>query len=265
MRWFRLYNDIVDDEKIAQIDGKTFKVFVFLMAVCSQNDSQSGILPDKKYLSWRLRMTEKKIELALMELESHGIVDQANGAITIVNWHKRQFKSDNINERVARYRNAKKEKDVTLHETLSVSPQNRTEQNRTDTEKNKRVRATFQPPSLDEVRAYIQEKNFQVNPEGWTAHYEANGWMVGKNKMKDWKAAIRTWQHNGYGQGTRKPATHERIQANTEEAKPFSREELIRQKEALLEQYRGRKEPRLVQVSQAIERELAELRQGVVK
>ena len=40
---------------------------------------------------------------------------------------------------------------------------------------------------------------YTVNVNAWFAHYEANGWRVGRNPMKDWKAAIRTWQHNGYG------------------------------------------------------------------
>lgn len=52
----------------------------------------------------------------------------------------------------------------------------------------------FRPPTLQEVKAYCQSRNNGVNPEKWYAHYEAVGWKVGKNKMKDWKAAVRTWE-----------------------------------------------------------------------
>lgn len=57
---------------------------------------------------------------------------------------------------------------------------------------------SFQKPSLPEITAYCLERNNGVNPEKWLAHYESNGWMVGKNKMKDWKGAIRTWEHNNF-------------------------------------------------------------------
>lgn len=52
----------------------------------------------------------------------------------------------------------------------------------------------FTPPTADEVRAYCQERNNQVDPERFINFYESKGWMIGKNKMKDWKAAVRTWE-----------------------------------------------------------------------
>lgn len=52
----------------------------------------------------------------------------------------------------------------------------------------------FTPPTLDEVKAYCKERNNNVDPERWYDFYESKGWMVGSNHMKDWKAAIRTWE-----------------------------------------------------------------------
>lgn len=56
----------------------------------------------------------------------------------------------------------------------------------------------FIKPSLDEVKAYCQERQNNVDAERFVNYYEANGWKVGKNSMKDWKAAVRTWERNGY-------------------------------------------------------------------
>ena len=50
------------------------------------------------------------------------------------------------------------------------------------------------PPTIDEVKAYCSERNNGVNAEMWYAHYEANGWKVGRTPMKNWKAAVRTWE-----------------------------------------------------------------------
>lgn len=55
----------------------------------------------------------------------------------------------------------------------------------------------FTPPTREEVAAYIAEKGYRVDPDRWMAYYESNGWKVGRNPMKDWKAAVVTWARNG--------------------------------------------------------------------
>jgi len=70
----------------------------------------------------------------------------------------------------------------------------------------------FIPPILEEVKVYCQERNNNVDPEKWHNFYSSKGWMVGKNKMTDWKAAVRTWEDKnkevgsvGHQQDTGKP------------------------------------------------------------
>ena len=62
----------------------------------------------------------------------------------------------------------------------------------------KPTRKRFVPPTLEEVKAYCQERQNGVDAERFINHYTSNGWHVGKNKMQDWKAAVRTWEKNGY-------------------------------------------------------------------
>jgi uncharacterized protein YdaU (DUF1376 family) len=62
----------------------------------------------------------------------------------------------------------------------------------------------FIKPTLDEVTAYCNERHNTINPQEWLDHYESNGWKVGSNSMKDWKAAIRTWEKRS-GQFQSKP------------------------------------------------------------
>ena len=52
---------------------------------------------------------------------------------------------------------------------------------------------SFLKPSVDDVKAYCTEKGYSINAEYFVDYYESNGWMVGKNKMKDWKASVRMW------------------------------------------------------------------------
>ncbi|MBQ0112391.1 MAG: phage replisome organizer N-terminal domain-containing protein [Bacteroidales bacterium] len=66
-----------------------------------------------------------------------------------------------------------------------------------DKEKDNRAKSTrFVPPTLDEVKEYCLERGNQVNAERFIDFYSSKGWMVGKNKMKDWKAAVRTWEQD---------------------------------------------------------------------
>ena len=50
------------------------------------------------------------------------------------------------------------------------------------------------PPTIEAVRSYCKERNNGINAETFVDFYTARGWMIGKNKMKDWRAAIRTWE-----------------------------------------------------------------------
>lgn len=52
----------------------------------------------------------------------------------------------------------------------------------------------FIPPTLEEISAYIAEKGYSVDPERFMAYYESNGWRVGRNPMKSWRAALVTWE-----------------------------------------------------------------------
>ena len=54
----------------------------------------------------------------------------------------------------------------------------------------------FTPPTVEEVREYCLERKNSVDPETFINFYESKGWFVGKNKMKDWRACVRTWERN---------------------------------------------------------------------
>ena len=64
----------------------------------------------------------------------------------------------------------------------------------------------FTPPTIDEVTAYCNERKNSVDPQKWLDYYSSNGFMVGKNHMKDWKAAVRTWERNNF-QSSKKQQT----------------------------------------------------------
>ncbi len=60
--------------------------------------------------------------------------------------------------------------------------------------KSKRARGNFAPPTLQEIQQLIQERGYSVDPNQFLNFYESKGWMVGKNKMKDWRSALAGWE-----------------------------------------------------------------------
>lgn len=61
--------------------------------------------------------------------------------------------------------------------------------------------ARFAPPALEEVAGYCKERRNAVDAQRFVDYYTANGWKVGKNPMKDWRAAVRNWERGGFSQG----------------------------------------------------------------
>ncbi len=68
--------------------------------------------------------------------------------------------------------------------------------------KRNRERKNFQKPTVDEVKTYCEERKNSINPQRFVDFYEAKGWRIGKDPMKDWRAAVRTWEQRD---GERKP------------------------------------------------------------
>lgn len=70
-------------------------------------------------------------------------------------------------------------------------------------------KARFLKPTLEEIREYCLSRNNYVDPERFYDYYEANGWKVGKNPMKDWRAAVRTWESREKSEAPKKTKKQE--------------------------------------------------------
>jgi hypothetical protein len=118
-----------------------------------------------------------------------------NGVITLCNWNKRQESFLTGYERVKKYREKQKgnSDDVINDNEMITSDKIRIDKNRIDSN-NK----TFKKPTLEEIETYCKERNNKVDANRFLDFYESKGWLVGRNKMKDWKACIRTWEKNSF-------------------------------------------------------------------
>jgi hypothetical protein len=98
-------------------------------------------------------------------------------------------------ERVKRFREKRKNGcNVTVTDGNASNAKKRYTDTDTDTNTKKKKNSRFAPPSIDEIKQYCIERNNGIDPESFYNFYESKGWMIGKNKMKSWKAAIHTWE-----------------------------------------------------------------------
>lgn len=91
------------------------------------------------------------------------------------------------------------------NQTITKAEPNKDKDKDVDKDKKENTKEKrFQKPTLEEVKAYCEERNNGIDPQHWIDYYTSNGWKVGKNPMKDWKATVRTWERFAMGE-QRKP------------------------------------------------------------
>lgn len=82
-----------------------------------------------------------------------------------------------------------------LQETnKSVNNNNTTNNNTYNNIKEKSIKRKFEKPTIEQIQEYCIERNNGINAEAFYDFYESKNWYVGKNKMSDWKACVRTWE-----------------------------------------------------------------------
>lgn len=133
----------------------------------------------------RYTPTNFKEELAKLKIKSNGAYTFSDVGCQVVatclpqdSIGKGSIGKDSIDKnRIGKDNNTKKEKDVT----------------NVTSEKKRQI---FKPPSVEQVEEYCLERNNGIDAQSFVDFYGSKGWMIGKNKMKDWKAAVRTWERS---------------------------------------------------------------------
>lgn len=102
-----------------------------------------------------------------------------------------------------------------MQANVPVIQSNPTQSNPNTNTKSGKAQTRFIPPTEAEVAEYCKERHNTVNPKRFVSWYEANGWKVGKNPMKDWKAAVRTWEDDKpYVDGEVKKSKYANVKIN---------------------------------------------------
>ena len=156
-----------------------------------------GCYPDKR----KNKPSPSKVWRILQSLEKAGKVTIKTNSqySTITICHYETYQSD------TRENEQRSEQQVNSGRTASEQQVN-TDKNVKNANNVKKGGTSFIVPSVEEVKAYCKEKGYGVDAESFVAFYESKGWMVGKNKMKKWQAAVLTWEKKNRSSQPDKPA-----------------------------------------------------------
>lgn len=188
--FIKLYRKFTEWEWYSDIS--TSRLFLHLILTVNWTDKKwQGICIERgsRVASYQVLATEtglsvKQVRTAIKKLQSTGEVaiksTNKYSVFTVKNYDLYQAKG----KQEAGERQAEDKQRATTKESKEGKK-----------EKNNNIKR-FTPPTYEQVSTYCKERNNTVDAERFYDFYESKGWMVGKNKMKDWKAAVRNWERS---------------------------------------------------------------------
>ena len=203
---------ICSSEKLAALSDFDFRLWVGLITQADdagRGDARPAIIKGHIF-PFRERLSIKDIDAALQELAAKGCVSlytvDGRPYFLFPGWVKHQRIRDckpkfpeppenTVLQQSAASRGNLRQVAAICGESRQSAAliQSESESNPNPREKNAHA-VRFSPPTVDAVAEYVREKGYHVNADRFVAFYEQKGWMVGKNRMKDWKAAVRNWE-----------------------------------------------------------------------
>lgn len=224
-RWFRFYDEVVDDPKVQTLPCEVFRAWVNILCIASKND---GVLPSFAKIAFHLRCDETMVERIVDRLLNDGLIDRRNGGVNGYHyaphgWDKRQYKSDTSTDRVKRFRQRKGE---TAPETETESEDNTNvlSGNGKKTQKPKQA----PKPKAGKASLHLLPDDWEASEfgKGTKSQNIIDGWPDGQRefqlerfrghhrakgtKMTDWQSAWSTWvlntvafERTGNGRGNR--------------------------------------------------------------
>ena len=210
--WLKFRDDFFDSKRIKKLrrmaGGDTYVIIYLKMQLKALRTG--GVLEftgiEKEFaeeLSLDIDESVDDVRVVLAFLLSYGLCECSDNVHYYLPYVTENTGSETAStQRVREYR----ERQKALHCNADVTEVKRIGNVEKEIEKEKEIDTPkgvcrFAPPTLEEVTAYCRERGNKVDPQKFIDFYESKGWMIGKNKMKSWQAAVRTWERSEPKQG----------------------------------------------------------------
>lgn len=208
-KWIPLDVDALDDPKIMDLVSalgmEGYGTYVMLIQhLAKQEPDYTLALNQLKHLAYRNHISEEKISAVVNHFNLFVIEGNIFFSLSLLRRMEaydnlKKINRDKANKRWEKYKELASKYAPALPEHYSSNAdKKRIDKNRIDKNTKKSIDKKFNniPPSIDEIKSRLEERKIKsFTAESFHAHYTSNGWMVGKNKMKNWDAALTTWNN----------------------------------------------------------------------
>lgn len=181
--WIKLHRKITDNPLYFSEQFNRSMAWIDLLLLANYADNyffKRGVRVDVKTgqvgydldsLAKRWKWSRGKVERFLKMLENDNqIVRQKNNVTTLIS--------------IVNY------KEYQQDDKANNKPNSKADENK---QESKEIKKVFKRPSIEEINTFCLEHNLQLDSQSFLDYYDSNGWKVGKNNMKDWKATVRRW------------------------------------------------------------------------
>ena len=173
-------------------------VWLDLLALASKNCGYIRANDTTPYpigqLAGLLIISEELLIRTIEKCVQYGkIVKNSDGTLKIPSWDRYQLSP----RQKRRYSKTSKEREDGMSDEEDIASKKtdaKNKRNKNKVNKKKVNKTKFKIPTIEEIRNYCLERKNKIDPDRFYNFYESKGWMIGKNKMKDWRAAVRTWE-----------------------------------------------------------------------
>ena len=165
------------------LDLDVYETIILATIFGFSQDGDSRFSGSQNYLARKAKCSRRKVVNCLENLLSKGFIEKFDVNVRGVHLCEYTFKASAFDAQGVHQ----------VHRGCECGAHNNIDDN-IDINTLSIKNTKFHKPSVEEIRLYCQERNNSVDPEKFFNFYESKGWLVGKSPMKDWKAAVRTWE-----------------------------------------------------------------------
>jgi len=231
-RFIKLYEKMLSWEWYHDIN--TFRLFIHLLLKANYKDTnwkgivilRGQLVTSLPSLASQTGLTTRQVRVSLDKLKMTGeVADKVTNRyrlITIVKYDEYQSDGRQNGSQMADKTAGKRQADdrqmtASIDNIEYIEDVEKIEQ----IERERKTAKRFTPPTRDEIEIFCLENGLTIDIDRFINYYTANGWMVGRNRMKDWQATVRNWA-SGNNRPQRKPEPVKKVSAGDFEQRDYS-------------------------------------------
>lgn len=197
MKWFKHDSNANMDAKLKKVrikyGMKGYGLYWYCLELVASNIDSSNLTfeleHDSEIISSDTGIHYEQVQEMMAYMINLGLFEESGGTITCLKMARRLDQSMTGSSEFRKIIS-----EINCHDTVMTRHDNPMIKNRIEKNRIGGKQKAFSPPSLKEIKTYCLSRNNEIDPEQFLNFYQSKNWMVGKNKMKDWKAAIITWE-----------------------------------------------------------------------